>query len=489
MNIETLKQLATKLGRTDVCRQFDERLALLQGVPTRLAIAGGINSGKTTLANALTQTERPVSTLPNPATHCIAQQGHGAGGVTESASPWMKECNLEVWELTDEGLPQEPQPIDLGLHYARTDLCVMLLTAQAALSRTDLIHLQFLGEVSVPTLVVVAKADQLSDDDYHDLGEYIGKHMPKFPSATLLLPPRPTRLSEQSEIIRHAIDSILHERQPKERSRQALRNLFIIDTLAQLIETCQDKLAEADQARAKVEEMTAAKRDKLSDTSTIWLTLQADLASRRAETLKKLRAALEERKAETIWQFTHDTEKYSDMKFYWDKELPYQLENAAHANTNATSNLLNAEVVDTIRWLNAEITRNFNRSLNALPPITCRVEKAPVPITDGLEIADTQKVCIVARVGTVATVIAAGSLLATAGIGGGSPRDRHARRPGSGVLHAPQGEREPGEGERGIAAGSGEGQPDTDCQHRRHAREGLQRDSHPPSDLPEPVDA
>lgn len=418
MELESIKRIASQLDMPNVSEVLESRLTQLECEQTRIVIAGGANVGKTTLINALANTDLEVSSIPTTKTARITYKGSGKTETIDSDSKWLQGKGLELWELSDADLRNEPTLGEFGLHFIHSDVCIMLLNSMSALSRSEISQLEVLEQLGIPTLLVLSKADQVNGNDYLEVEKYVEQKTAKYSNIKVLTSERNVHVKELAEKVREVINELLDEANPKVSSRAALSRLFETEAIASLYEACNKKIESANEANAKVEFMTNDKKSKLSDTATIWLKLQTTLSQRKNDTATKIKEVFAKKKQETIRQLSHNVELCGDVKLYWEKELPYRLEDVMRTNSQAASQLINADVMNTINWLNLEIKKSFNKSLNSIQPITCTIEPDPFIPTENPEISDNKKMRIVARVGTAATVIAAGTMFATMGISG-----------------------------------------------------------------------
>lgn len=416
--IKSIKKVATQLSLQNVPEILDSRLKLLSCDQTRISITGGSNVGKSTLINALANTQIKVSSLPTMQTSRITFNGMGEKDSIESDSDWLKEKELEIWELSEQDFGNDPKLIDLGMHFVTSDICIMLLNSMSALSRSEIVQLDVLEQLGIPTLLVLSKADQLNKNDYDEVEKYVTQKTSKYHYIKILASEEPVHISKLADKIKSAINSLLENSNPRKSSRASLLRLFVTDALVNLFEECNKKIEASEEAKAKVEKMTNEKKSKLSDSTTIWLKLQTALTQRKNDTASKIKQVFEKKKAETIRQLSHYIDMCGDVKLYWEKELPFRLEDVMKMNSQAASQLINADVMNTINWLNSEIKKAFNKNLNSIQPITCTIEAEPFISTENPQISDNKKMRIVARIGTAATIIAAGTMFATMGIGG-----------------------------------------------------------------------
>ena len=418
MENEIIKKLTTRLECPEVYEKLQLRCSMLEGEQTRISVTGGLNVGKTSLINSIADTQMEESLLANAKTVRVTIKGLGQADDVESESPWMKSENVEIWELTDQNLGPEPKLIDYGLHFAHTDVCVMLLNTAAALSRSEMAQLNFLEQLGIPTLLVLAKADQLQPDDYVKVVKYVSDMVSKYSFVKLIETHEALPIKGMSNDVKVAIHDLLSEANPGISSRASLARLFEIDATVALIEACSVKMNAINEKKEKIQELTNAKKLKLSDGTTIWLKLQNDLAKRKNETVNKTQKLFDQKKEDIVRRLQYDVDMCGDVKKFWEKKINFELEEVARSNAQAASQIINSDAVAVINWLNQEIKKSFGNSLNAISPITYTVEPITTATTDNVQIADTDRMRIVARVGTAVTVIAAGTLATTLGIAG-----------------------------------------------------------------------
>ena len=173
MELESIKRIATQLDKPNVSEVLESRLKQLSCEQTRVTIAGGANVGKTTLINALANTDLEVSSIPTSMTVRITYEGKGDSESVKTNSEWLHEKNIEIWELSDAELGNEPTLGEFGLHFIHSDVCIMLLNSMSALSRTEISQLEVLEQLGIPTLLVLSKADQVNGNDYLEVEKYV----------------------------------------------------------------------------------------------------------------------------------------------------------------------------------------------------------------------------------------------------------------------------------------------------------------------------
>jgi len=419
MEKEQIKSLSGQLGCPEVYKDFNSRISMLSGDTTRISVTGNINTGKSSLINALADTKLEVSFLPTGKTNrVVAKEKASDSSAVESESEWLRSQQLELWEFPIKEM--ENSLNSFGLHYVHTDLCVFLTNAQSVLTRDEMSHLDFLEQVGIPTLVVLTKADFLEESSLAEVCSYAKNIIArrKYKSIMLLGDMKGVPVFLLADSVKNAVNAILRNNDVKKKSRMALRRLFEACAITQLFESCTKRMQEIDDKVKKVEDLAIEKENNLSDSLMDWGLLQNKLNERRKETSDKISDSLEKKRTDVIRQLTHSVEMSNDVKLFWEKELPYKLEDIMRNNSQTSMHTINTDVVNTINWLNGEIRRTFHTGLSTLQPISCTIDSTSMPNSPNPELADNKNMRIVARVGTAATVIAAATMLAPLGIGG-----------------------------------------------------------------------
>ena len=260
MELESIKRIATQLDKPNVSEVLESRLKQLSCEQTRVTIAGGANVGKTTLINALANTDLEVSSIPTSMTVRVTYEGKGDSESVKTNSEWLQEKNIEIWELSDAELGNEPTLGEFGLHFIHSDVCIMLLNSMSALSRTEISQLEVLEQLGIPTLLVLSKADQVNGNDYFEVEKYVEQKTSKYSNIRLLISGRNVHVKELADKVREVINELLNDANPKVSSRAALLRLFETEALASLYEVCNNKIESANEARVKVESITNDKK-------------------------------------------------------------------------------------------------------------------------------------------------------------------------------------------------------------------------------------
>lgn len=152
--------------------------------------------------------------------------------------------------------------------------------------------------------------------------------------------------------------------------------------------------------------------------STEWLKIETQLRERLSDTSNKLRQFLTSRESDMLRRLSHDVDVCGDVKLFWEKDFQFRLEELMKLEIQSATQMVNQELIKTIQWLQDSLLKQFKCRISMASGITNENHIDSMTSASNVEISDTNKLKIVTRIGTAATVIAAGALFATSGIGG-----------------------------------------------------------------------
>ncbi len=420
-----LRKLSEELSAKAVYDDFERSVIKLKTDNLRLGIMGQPNTAKTTLVNCLVDISLPVTTLPSQ-TNYVISYGAAANAlplnesgtsVTEVKvnSEWVKNNRLTISEINNDIVPDEVTAIDLCSLVSQFDVCVYLLNAQSALSRADLFVLNNLHDIDMPVLLVLSRLDLLSADDRKEVIEYVENNISEFKNVTLL--DISGSIKDSSIYIKESINTLLKEA-PVATIRKNFENFYMTVAIGKLFEICQKHIDECDAKKSSIDKLAEEKLAKLDDKSTEWLSVETTLRQRISMISDKLRTFLADRKEDMIRRLSHDVDVCGDVKLFWEKDFPFRLEELVRTEMGSATQLVNQELIKVMQWLQDELLKRFRCKISLSTGIVGDRARGTAQSPDEVSIADIQKLKIVTRIGTAATVIAAGALFATSGIGG-----------------------------------------------------------------------
>ncbi len=420
-----LQKLSEELSAKSVFEAYERNIKTLKTDSLRLGIMGQPNTAKTTLVNCLVGTTLPVSTLPSQTNYAVSfgtessitPTNVSGSPVTEVKidSEWLKSNKLTILEINNDIVPDEATALELCTLISQFDVCVYLLNAQSALNRTDLFVLKNLHDINMPVLLVLSRMDMLSEDDSIDVIEYVKSNVSELNNVTLL--GISTSIKESSSSIKENIDVLLKGTNVSA-IRKNFENFYMSIAIGQLFEICQQHIDECVAKKTSIDKLADEKIAKLEEKATDWLRVETALRQRISSISDKLRIFLTDRKADMVRRLSHDVDVCGDVKLFWEKDFPFRLEELVRSEMGSATQLVNQELIKVMQWLQDELLKQFRCRISLTTGIVSDRARGAVQNPEEVSIADTQKLKIVTRIGTAATVIAAGALFATSGIGG-----------------------------------------------------------------------
>lgn len=422
---ELLKQIAEELEAVDVFSEYCSNVAILNSNKIRLGVLGQANSGKTSLLNALLGTNLPTSNLPSGINYTVSYSKDDSEKKDVTNQPnmvllnneWLDKNNIDVLEINMDVNPDEITQVDLCKILSNCDVCIYMLSAQAALNRTDLFILKNLSEINIQSLVVLSRTDLLSNEDCTQVIEYINNNLKKYSNIQVFEDKHGILTDTISEEIQKSVENLLHSVNISI-SRECFSNFYLGYALSLLFAKCQERIDECVQKQKDLEKLAEEKKNKLNEKTTDWLKVETELRQKTSDISNKLRVFLDNRKDDMIRRLTHDVDVCGDVKLFWEKDFPFRLEEMMKIEMQSATQMINQELIKTMQWLQDELLKKFRSRISLTTGIVNDNMRDSVLTSSGVEIADTNKLKIVTRIGTAATVIAAGALFATSGVGG-----------------------------------------------------------------------
>lgn len=433
---EIIKQLSEKLSAPEVYTKLMEQLESLDRPNTCIGLLGQGNTGKTSMINILTEVHIPVSLLPSqtnikvvfgekemiPAslknTNDLSISSEVKLATVTVPCKWLDTHHAVIYEKQTVIAPETESVNDIINFLADFDVCIYMLDAQAALTRTDAILLQHLSDAGIPVLAVIGKIELLSEDDRSDVDNFVRENAKKYKTVTVFTNSDFKPLSQCRGDLIAALNNILVTSNVSE-PRGIFANLYAANAVALLYEKCEGKIAECNVKQGEVERLFTTKLQQLNDASMSWLEVETKLRERNSETNTKVREAFLEKKDEIVRRLTHDADMAADVKTFWEKDIPYRLEEYMKNAVQSVNQVANKEVLTNVNWLQGELLRHFRCRLSITSTLVREGGKTRfVSTTDDLVISDTGKLRIITRIGAAATVVTAGVMLATSGVAG-----------------------------------------------------------------------
>lgn len=412
-----LQKLSEDLDSKQIYDEYRDNLEKLSSANVRLGVIGQPNTGKTTLINSLIGLDLPVSNLPSGTCYLIKHgtETKSEGNYIITNNDWIKEHNLSVEEMSLDIVPDETSVLDLCSFVSRCDACIYLLNAQAALNRTDMFLLNNLKDIHMPVSVVLSRVDLLSESEINEVYSYLESNFVGLDNVRIVKVSG--NIKDSSSEIRNGMNAILKAFDYSV-VRKNFENFYFTIAIGKLYEICQSRIDECEEKKKGIEKAASDKLIKLEEKSTQWLVVESSLREKILSITDKLRVFLSDRKEDMLRRLSHDVDVCGDVKLFWEKDFPFRLEEMIRSEMGTATQLVNQELIKVIQWLQDELLKQFRSKISLTTGIVSDKSKSLIHNSDDVNVTDLQKLKIVTRIGTAATVIAAGALFATSGIGG-----------------------------------------------------------------------
>jgi len=438
--LKEIKNLSESLHDSKVYEDFIGKVKKSDSPYVKIGVLGGANAGKSMLINLLLP---DTAVLSESSMSCVtdisifpAQENYYVlngkkNPIRDSEkvkfdnekiveiylkNEWLIENNISIGEYHDFAITSDSTDQDIANYFCNIYICIYILDALMPLSKQDAAVLSALNKFEIPTLVMVSKFEKLTEDEQKDVKQYLNDRLTKYASIKYSGEELFKPLPQQSALAKSFIESAAKDTDFS-RQKTGYEALFLLDIIVKLRALCQLKLDENIKNKQKIADNTRKKYEKISASETEWLRIETALAERRQKTGNKIRERLDGKGDDMLRRLSHDIEVSNDIKQYWDKELTYRLDDMLRIETQNLLQIINQDIVNNLKWLQDEVIKNFKFQTSMLPFVSVSLDNKEVTL-ENLKLADNQKLRIVTRVGTAATVICAGVAVATAGIGG-----------------------------------------------------------------------
>ncbi|MGC4054460.1 MAG: GTPase domain-containing protein [Paludibaculum sp.] len=444
--LQALRDLARLTGAGAEHLRGLEQLPPASSPDTHLAIAGAPNTGKSSLINGLLSRRLlPVSTLPSKYTFTIASSEDGeaesyiSGGVEHPLSQppsalspgaadnvipvrlrdnWLAGRRLSLLETP--ALDAAGADLMEAVHRAvrGADIVLLLMDSSMAVRRAETVLLSECARRGLPVIVVLTKTDQLSAEEQSTLGDYVGRQVQAYAPGALVVETAVTSAASHGlDHLKQVIDDCLAAAdfraiRPRQTAEEFLHALEPIAAAAEAALTLQKSSA------AERNEQKQRRRLATDEQATLWTGIENQLQLRRQQLEQRIRTELDTRRQSIADLLLHDLEGRSDVKVWWERELPFRLNRELRAAAEGLSGAANRHISADLHWLQEELARCFR-----LPRAAVSVE-GHVALDGGdaprkdLALWDTNRLKIVTRLGQAAALLVAGRLLLTTTLGG-----------------------------------------------------------------------
>ncbi len=211
--LRTIEEIATRHGLVEFRPRIASIASRLEDQNLEVAVFGGVNSGKSSLLNAVLRTNvLPVGVNPITAVPTRLRYPETIQATVAFASGREETVSLDAFPslITEEGNPGNERNVVRALievpssrlrqrivlvdtpglgslarrgaqetmaYLPSCDVALLLIDSTAALNDEDIATLRLLDEAGIPALVLLSKADLLEQDDLDRVSRYIAKQV------------------------------------------------------------------------------------------------------------------------------------------------------------------------------------------------------------------------------------------------------------------------------------------------------------------------
>jgi GTP-binding protein EngB required for normal cell division len=456
--LESIRALAKATGSEPEGLHYLAHLNDEHCPTTRIAVLGACNVGKSNLVNGLLGKRLlPVSALPSQRAFTIectdgAQPERCTFGgadrplsdltslaAADSTAPpvairvrdrWLAERQLSIAEKTALDVPDAELMGAIHRGLREVDIVVLAIDSLMPVRRSETIVLSECTRRGLPTIVALMKTDRLPPEERGAISEYVTKHVQAYARTSSVVEiaitsNETTGVEQLKEAIDHTLaDTDFRTVRFRQTVEEFLSALEPISIAAQAALEIQKKAGEDRTAEHRRRQLAA------DEQAALWPAIENRLQARRQELDEKIRKGLDLKRQSIAELLMHDLEGRTDIKTWWQGELPFRLSRELRAAAESLSATANRQIAADLRWLQDQLTRTFRLPQAAIDVDTNVALDGGGLSTKDLALWDTNKMRIVTRVGQAAAVVMAGRLLFTAGLSGATNRIEHPGRAG-----------------------------------------------------------
>jgi len=330
---------------------------------------------------------------------------------------WLVNRNVVIKEKHNfEGLSEYSESEKLNF-FIDTDIIILVIDSLMPITKSESHFLDICKKYDIPILVFLSKLDKTSSEEKIKIIEYVNINLEKINSGIVYANKiENLELKNLGETIISILDNYMLNKDFSNNRMDMLNRLFLT-AYSNIRETVIYKLKDIKNKIEKIELGSSKKIEYINNFDLEWRKIELILVEKRQGIEKNLRSILLQNKNKVLQKLLYDLDHTNDVKSWWEKDLKYALERETQNILFTLNQYVNTKINGEINWLQNEVDRLFNYKISSSPRFEIIIEESPI-FQKEISLSDNKKLKIVTRIGTAATVIAAGTLLMTSGIVG-----------------------------------------------------------------------
>ncbi|MEL7409160.1 MAG: dynamin family protein, partial [Cyanobacteria bacterium J06558_2] len=322
---------------------------------------------------------------------------------------WLRSLDIEIIDTPGAGdLNDKRANLVLDV-LNQCDAAVLVISATSPFSITESAFLEqeVIGRHVPRLMVAVSKLDVIPSEEKKQVMENIVRRIAQVSKNISILPTYPIAESKsEAEILTDLttqIESLVAQGDRKIwRSRQICEQL--IDWLVELIETAQDAISTIQMNAEERKNLLRQAELEIEKAELNWNNIQIELDKRRLEFTKKIQYKINANKEELIENLEYEIQRTSDIKTWWERDLPFRLRRELTILSRKYESFLLQFLAQDVEWLEQEHKKLFKTTLNPKTIKSSSNTEIDFFLEDR-EITDVQKYRLLTRIGSSAAII------------------------------------------------------------------------------------
>jgi GTP-binding protein EngB required for normal cell division len=297
-----------------------------------------------------------------------------------------------------------------------TDYVVLVIDALMPLKKAETYFLSECVRRGIPVVIALSKIDKLLPEELEDVITYVTNHA-KLYSTSIKLIPTSIKLSDESNIsnLKTAIQEVINETDLLfVRTQQVAHTL--LGVLDIILSAAQTGLENQKQDELEIALKFKQCQQQLDLQNLVWQHIEQQIDLKRQKVDDMLRQHLQDNRTIILEILLHELQCCNDIKTWWNRDFPFRLEPELNKVAKQLSGAINKQITLDVQWLQEEISKQFQYPLQVLSESSISVDKASVEQRE-VQLSNQNTLKIISRIGTVVSVLVAGTVLGPLGFG------------------------------------------------------------------------